>query len=127
MNTNMPQLDMTKLRQHILHELTFVIGDDTFTITPKMGDKAELLSQLAKLEDEKDAVRGLQIQQDFISALFIREHKTHNTHTSPEDELAIKQFVSDNIIELTQQLMVGFKIASKDDLDEKKKQLSLKK
>jgi hypothetical protein len=106
--------NIEKFTRNILNELTFTAGSDEFIVHPAIGSKAQLIKGLARIEN---AEKRIEFIENIIFELIYADNKD-----VPED--LVKRFVSDNLNVLMDQLMVGFKIVDKKDLEDKKKELA---
>lgn len=108
-------VEMERFSRHVLNELVFKVGTDEFIVKPVVGAKANLLKGIAK--SGEDSEKRIDFIQNFMIELFVKDNST-----VPRE--IIERFVSDNINNLMDQLMIGFKIVDAKDLEDKKKELS---
>lgn len=105
---------MDKFARNVLNELVFKVGSDEFKVKPQMKAKVELMQGLAASKDNSSRLNYL---AEFICKLFVENN--------PDvDKKVIEEFVYSNIGELQEQLMLGFRLINKSELDAQKKQIS---
>jgi hypothetical protein len=108
--------NMERYRKHVCNELVFVVDGDEFVVHPKKGDRVNFVKQLAKCDDS-NVEQAMAIQTQFITELLAREDNV--VLGTPEFE-TISMFVEDNLTSLGEQLLIKWKLISKDKVDEKK-------
>ncbi len=93
--------------------------DGVYTeLTPKMGDKRRLLT-LAAESEKKGNVFIMEEMYKFLCELFIREH--------PEEPKAeIEMYIETNLEKLIQEILIAFRLTTKEKLEEKTKELKEK-
>ena len=111
--------EFLRMKKHILNEMSFKVGEDSFTIHPVKGDKLALLEIMSTLEKSKARESASKLS-DYLVSLFSRELKPE----SEEDKRILESFVYDNSDSLVNQLLIEFRLVTKDDLEKAKKQVA---
>jgi len=108
-------IDFNRLKKHTQYTLEYEInGESLFEIVPDMNSKTKFLEIIKK---SKDTDGDLENIKNFIYELFLKDNKD----ATDEQKEIVRVFINDNILELTNQTMVGFRMTTKDKIDEKMK------
>jgi hypothetical protein len=120
---------MERLRRHISNEMVFEADGEEWVIHPKKGDRLKLGKLLADLNenDLKDTSIVMGAYASFLQFLFEREITTSGQEITSQDKECIEIFIENNLQTLFEQLLIKWKISTKEDIEKEKKKRMPKK
>jgi len=111
-------IDFEKLRKHTEYSLAYEIGgEEVFTIQPPIGSKTQLMKIMKDVDKSK--TDDLQPMIDFIYNLFDQS----NQAVTADQKGIVKDFISENIDLLWEQTLIGYRITTKDKIEEAKEEI----
>jgi hypothetical protein len=111
--------NMERMRKQLLNELIFEVQGEEFIIHPIKGDKLRLAQKLSSVsEDDTSAVMNMYLS--VLLELFVREEERSGETLSDDDKQKLELWIDDNINTLVEQLLVKWRIISKESIEEEK-------
>lgn len=106
-------MDFEKLRKHTENALAYELdGEELFTIKPEVSDRTSYL--MIKKRQARNKSEDIKPYTDFLYQLFVRDSEG----ASDEERTLVKQFIENNIDELTLQTDIGFKLTTRAKIAE---------
>jgi len=103
-------IDFTKVQQHLEHTLDLKLdGQSVIIIKPKIGSKAKFMKIIKTLSNKEDTLPLKNFLFDII---------TETEHIENNKVDLLKHFIADNIDTFMDQLIIGFRISTKKEMDE---------
>ena len=109
---------MTRYRKAILNELEFDVDGTKVMIRPTLEDKFEALQMLKEFQQKGDA--DLKKLKDYMTKLIFNalpETEQNEVDAKKETE----NFVVENILKIWIEIQVGFKFASREEVEKRLK------
>jgi hypothetical protein len=111
--------NMERMRKQLLNELILEVQGEEFIIHPIKGDKLRLAQKLSSVsEDDTSAVMNMYLS--VLLELFVREEERSGETLSDDDKQKLELWIDDNINTLVEQLLVKWRIISKESIEEEK-------
>lgn len=104
-------IDFEKVNQHLEHTLSLELsGEVVMTIKPKIGKKSEFVKIIKDMSKTTETDKVEKFLYDLILEVEV--------NLTDEHKNSLKVLIGDNINEFLDQLLIGFKVSTRKELDD---------